>query len=234
MQLIEVSVAGVRSAVITLEAGGTPLRIVLFPMVHLGAPGYYRAVTDRLARCGLVVAEGISRPPASVRALTLAYRLPGRRHRNRGLTSQDIDYAALPGIPVVRPDMSGRDFRRHWRGVPAAERLAAWVLVPPVALAMALRGTRRTFGRHLSLDDLPSFQDEQVRHLAPGLTRAILDERDILLTECLAGICRDHAAERMDVAVVWGADHMPAVTRELFRQFGYRPRSAEWLTVFDF
>ena len=38
----------------------------------------------------------------------------------------------------------------------------------------------------------------------------------------------------MDVAVVLEAGHMPAVTRELYRQFGYRPRSAEWLTVFDF
>jgi hypothetical protein len=234
MQLVEVSVTGVRSAVITLEADGTPLRIVLFPMVHLGTPGYYRAVTDRLAGCGLIVAEGISQPPASVRALTLAYQLPGRQYRNLGLTSQDIDYAALRGIPVARPDMSGREFRRHWSGVPVLERLAAWLLVPPIALAMALRGTRRTFGRHLSLDDLPSFQDEQVRQLAPGLTRAILDERDLLLTDCLAGICRAHAGERMDVAVVWGAEHMRAVTRELHRRHGYRPRSAEWLTVFDF
>lgn len=38
MQLVEVSVTGVRSAVITLEAAGTPLRIVLFPMVHVGHP----------------------------------------------------------------------------------------------------------------------------------------------------------------------------------------------------
>jgi hypothetical protein len=31
-----------------------------------------------------------------------------------------------------------------------------------------------------------------------------------------------------------GTGHMPAVTRELDRQFGYRPRSAEWLTVVGF
>ena len=46
MQLVEVSNAGVRSAVITLEAAGTPVRIVLFPMIHLGTPDYYRAVTS--------------------------------------------------------------------------------------------------------------------------------------------------------------------------------------------
>jgi hypothetical protein len=33
---------------------------------------------------------------------------------------------------------------------------------------------------------------------------------------------------------VYGAAHMPAVTRELLRRYGYRPRTAEWLTVFGF
>ena len=36
------------------------------------------------------------------------------------------------------------------------------------------------------------------------------------------------------MAVVWGAGHMPAVTRELYRQFGYRPGSGAGLTIFDF
>jgi hypothetical protein len=232
MQLVEVSITGVRSAVITLEAAGTPLRIVLFPMVHVGTPGYYSAVTARLAGCGLIVAEGVRRPPVSVRALTLAAALVSRRRR-LGLTEQDIDYAAA-GVPVVWPDMSGREFRRHWSSVPVLHRLAVLLLAPPFAVASALLGTRRTIGRYLTQDDLPSFQDEQVSQLSPGLTQVIVDERDTLLTDCLAAICRDHAAERMDVAVVWGAGHMPAVTRELYRQFGYRPRSGEWLTIFDF
>ena len=65
------------------------------------------------------------------------------------------------------------------------ERLGALLLVPPIALAMALRGTRRTLGRHIGQDDLPSFQDAQLRQLAPGLLAAILDERDARLAECL-------------------------------------------------
>jgi hypothetical protein len=34
--------------------------------------------------------------------------------------------------------------------------------------------------------------------------------------------------------VVYGAGHVPAVVRALLARYGYRPRSAEWLTVFDF
>jgi hypothetical protein len=58
--------------------------------------------------------------------------------------------------------------------------------------------------------------------------------RDTLLADCLASIYNAHRDETFDVAVVYGAGHMPAITRELNRRFGYRPRRAEWLTVFDF
>src|SRR5439155_5736896 len=38
MQITEVSVIGVRSAVIELRRPGSPLRYVLFPMIHMGQP----------------------------------------------------------------------------------------------------------------------------------------------------------------------------------------------------
>jgi hypothetical protein len=59
MQIVEVSVIGVRSAVITLTRRDTSMQIVLFPMLHLGSAVFYRQVTSRLRGCQLVVAEGI-------------------------------------------------------------------------------------------------------------------------------------------------------------------------------
>jgi hypothetical protein len=230
MQLIEVSLTGVRSAVITLEAAGTPMRIVLLPMVHLGTPDFYRSVTARLAECDLIVAEGIYGRSIAAAALTLAYRLPAR-HGRLGLTVQKIDYARF-GVPVIRPDLSARQFRAGWRSVPWLQRLAVGCLVPPFALAFGLLGTRRTFSKYLNADDLPDHLDVEVKQALPELTGLILDSRDALLVDCLVSIHDAHQAER--VAVVYGAGHMPAVTREMFRRFGYRPRSAEWLTVFDF
>jgi hypothetical protein len=111
VQLIEVSVTGVRSAAITLRRADTPLRFVLLPMLHLGSPAFYREVTERLGRCQVVVAEGI---------------------RGRSL------------------------------------------------IARAQR-------------------------------------------------CQ----EPIEVAVVYGAEHMASVIRYLLGRYGYRPREAQWLTVFD-
>jgi hypothetical protein len=223
---------GVRSAAITLKAPGTAMRIILFPMLHLGSASYYQSVTSRLADCDLIVAEGIAGKSATARALTLAYRLPARRRR-LALIVQKIDYASL-GIPVVRPDMTARQFRDRWRSVPLPHRLAIWCLVPPYALSFALLGTRRTLGRYLGTEDLPDPMEAQARQLLPQLHEVILDHRDRLLTDCLASIYDARHTEEIDVAVVYGAGHMPAVTQELFRRYGYRPRTANWLTVLDF
>ena len=232
MQLIEVSMAGVRSAVITLRAPGTPMRIVLFPMIHAGTPAFYRSVTARLAGCDLIVAEGISGRSVVVQALTLAYRLPARSRR-LALAVQDIDYSSL-GVPVIRPDLTAGQFRARWRTIPVLQRLAVLGLVPAFALAFGLLGTRRTLSRYLDTDDLPTYMEDQARQVAPQLTELILTHRDALLVDSLTTIHQQRQAEAIDVAVVYGAGHMPALTRELYRRHAYRPSSAEWLTVFDF
>lgn len=37
--------------------------------------------------------------------------------------------------------------------------------------------------------------------------------------------------ERIDVAVVYRAGHVPAIVRGLLERHGYQARTAEWLTV---
>ena len=73
MQITEVNVSGVRTAVITVSRPGTPLLFVFFPMIHIGAPAFYQAVTGRIAQRDLVVAEGVSGWPVATEALMLAY-----------------------------------------------------------------------------------------------------------------------------------------------------------------
>lgn len=233
MQIIEVSATGVRSAVITLQSAATPMRIVLFPMIHLGTPDFYQSVTARLRHCRVLVAEGVAGRSIASLTLALAYRLPARSRR-LALTIQQIDYASL-GIPVIWPDMTAKQLRKGWRSVPSAQRIAVWCLAPPFALALWLLGTRRVIARHLgSKDDLPTHQEDHARQVTRELTELILDHRDALLMHCLASIHEARQTEKIDVAVVYGADHMPAIAHELLRRYGYRPRTAEWLTVFDY
>lgn len=230
MQLIEVSMTGVRSAVITLRAPGRPQRILLFPMLHLGAPAFYAEVTARLDRCAVVLAEGITEGSLITRALTISYRLPGRRRR-LGLVQQRIDYSRL-AAEVITPDMTGGQLRAGWRAVPLATRAALLLLAPVVGAGLWLLGTRRMLARHAAAADLPDAGDALLRDHSPALLDLLLDQRDALLATALDQVLAQHPEEAIDIAVVYGAAHLPAVTRYLLARHGFRPRAAEWLTVF--
>jgi len=231
VQLIEVSLTGVRSAVITLRRPETPLRFVLFPMLHLGTASFYQQVGQRLGACQLIVAEGVG-PTLVVRALTIAYRLPGHRRR-LGLVVQDAGLTDV-GVPVIQPDMTAAQFRQGWRAVPALHRVMIVCLAPVAGLALWLAGTKRTLSRYATVEDLPDLMASQVREQAPELTELLEDHRDRLLASALDAVHAEHCTEPMVVAVVFGAGHMPAVAHYLLERYGYRPRAAEWLTVFDF
>jgi hypothetical protein len=259
MQLIEVSMTGVRSAVITLQRESTPLRFVLFPMIHLGTAAFYQDVTARLRDCQLIVAEGVKGPSIIGLALMLSYRLPGRSRR-LNLAVQDIDYpglarqAASPGArraghsgpsasdmshtgsgsTLICPDMTARQFGRLWRSVPAVQRIAIWLVIPVMAVVIRLVGTRRYLARHMEQTDLPTIEDIAVRDKFPKVAELLFDRRDALILRALAAIHEQHSSEPVTVAVVYGAAHMPAVVHGLRERYGYRPRSAEWVTVFDF
>lgn len=232
MQIIEVSVTGVRSAVITLRRGPTPMQFVLVPMIHLGTAAFYAEVKARLRDGQLIVAEGVSGRSVLTWALTLSYRLPGRSRR-LNLVVQDDGYADC-GVPVIRPDITARQFARRWRSVPAIHRMMVWVAIPLVALAERVVGTRRLMSRHVALTDLPTLLDHEARQRLPQLMDVLVDHRDGLLLDALGAIHEQHSAEPIRVAVVYGAGHMPAVVQGLWNRYGYRPRTAEWLTVFGF
>jgi hypothetical protein len=232
MQLVEVSSFGMRAAVVTLRRSQTPLRFVLFPMVHLGTPDYYRQVAARLRDCQLVVAEGIRGRSAAAAALTMAYRLLGQRRR-LGLVVQDLGLQDLE-VPVVGPDMSGVEFDTRWRGLPLRLRLQVLYLVPVYATGMLLFGSRRFLARALgSLDDLPG-PGQAVPERFEALDRLVVDDRDRLLVRALDSIHQQRRHQEVEVAVVYGAGHMPAVVQHLSARLGYRAASAEWFTVFEF
>jgi hypothetical protein len=233
MQIIEASVIGVRSAVITFRRPDTPMQIVLFPMLHLGTKGFYEAVAARLRDCQLVVAEGIRGRSGTTSLLTMSYRLLGRSRR-LGLVVQELHLDRL-GIQVIRPDMTGRELDSRWRNeVSRLHRLLVIPAVPVFAAGMLLFGTRRVLGRYLALDDLPTREQEMADAAFEDIDKVIVHDRDALLIDALTSIHEDRCAEAIKVGVVYGAGHMPAVAAVLVSRLGYHARSAEWLTVFDY
>jgi pheromone shutdown protein TraB len=100
-------------------------------------------------------------------------------------------------------------------------------------LGFWLLGTRRMLSRYAAVEDLPSLAESHLRERYGALTELLVDRRDELLVAAVARIHQERSGEPIEVAVVYGAGHMPAVARYLLAGYGYRPREAAWLTVFD-
>lgn len=237
---------GVRSAVLMLTRGGSPLRFEIYPMVHIGEPAFYAAVAERLRRCDLIVAEGVGRPApcdrgsasgtrtgsAAVSALTASYRLPAWFARS-GLTEQHIEYATL-GVPVIGPDMSREQFTAGWNRVPLWQRALAVTAAPLVGLHWLAAGSRRELARHLNLDD-GDWQERMADvESLEELEDLLGEQRDRLLIAELDRIHRQRHHEAIKVAVVYGAHHVPPLIHAMRALHGYRVRGAEWLMVFGF
>ncbi|MBY8882423.1 hypothetical protein [Actinacidiphila acidipaludis] len=233
MQVFEVTGYSVRSAVITMRHKDTPLRFLLFPMAHVAAPSFYRQVRERLEGCDLVVAEGVHGRSRQVEMLTLAYRLAARRERN-GLVEQDYRTLLPPGVPVIAPDVSAgeaiADLKQATRWLYPVLLAAA----PVAGAVFALRGPR-AFLESESVDEhlppAPGTGTPTPAGLDDPVDRALLDRRDLRLVDALSRIHTERADEPVTVAVVYGAEHIPAVVAGLLDRHGYRPRDAEWLTV---
>ena len=233
MQIIEVTDLGVRSAVIRLRHRDTPLQFVIYPMMHMAKAAFYTTIATRLRRADVVVVEGISGGRGSVllNALTLSYTVL-RLNRQAKLVRQDIDYPAL-GVLIVRPDVGAEEFKATWRRVPLTDRLLMWCVLPLVVLARLFGGTRLIWSRSMEQDDLPSPQEEARAEQMPELDAAFGGERDARLLTALGRLHEERRMEDIEVAVVYGAGHVPVIVHALMDRYGYRPRSADWLTVAD-
>jgi hypothetical protein len=165
----------------------------------------------------------------------LAYRAL-RRHRRGTLVIQDVGEDTLD-VQVLRPDLTLPELRSRLRRLPlltyATARLALWVVVPWVALYLLIFGARRLLSRELALDVDTLYTDPSSGSRWDAIDRVVLDDRDALLVDALSNIHRRRCEEPIDVAVIYGAAHMPAVIYGLLARHGYRARTAQWVTVFD-
>ncbi|MCM0673865.1 hypothetical protein NCC78_03975 [Micromonospora phytophila] len=233
MQIIEHSIIGTRSAVLRLRRPGSQLEFVLFPMLHVASPKFYAAVAQRLRQCDLLVVEGVSGRSVLGWAITLTYRVMPANKRS-GLVVDNIAYRSL-GVELINPDVTTAEFAQGWRAMPQRYRLLMWCVIPIVAVAQFFGGTRRLLSPEVELNDLPSAKDEMYSdsEFSEHFERTFGGHRDERLLAALSELVRTRSSERIDVAVVYGAGHVPAIVRGLLDRHGYRPRKAEWLTVLD-
>lgn len=227
MQIIDTGVMGTRSAVLRLRRRGSDLTFVVFPMIHVASPGFYQEVQRRLASCAVIVMEGVSGRSVIGTAITASYRvIPA--NKKSGLVEQDFDLDALEG-EVINPDVTGEEFDQSWGKLPLGARVMMWCVIPVVTVMQLFGGRKRLLAPDVALDDdeLPESEFEE------QLDKVFIDERNDRLLAALVDLHKTRGHERIDVAIVYGAGHVPDLVHRLAKTLGYRPRTAEWITVVD-
>jgi hypothetical protein len=222
MQLTEMSATGFRTCVAEFRRPAGGLRWVIIPTIHMGHADYYWEIWQRLRSCQAVVAEIWDGPSSTGMVFANAMRL-ARQRASRDLVAQDIDYGAL-GVPIIFPDDHLAPHAGPDRRMSREERLAATVMTPILALHIALTGDGDWLGS-VSLD---------IHDHTDVLRTADDIEREELLLDVVREIDGEFGAEDMEVAVVFGALHMPTVVRELTR-LGHRVMpGTRWLTAINY
>jgi len=225
MQYIESSIIGVRSAVITLKRRTTPLRFILFPMVHVAQPDFYLEVENRAGACDLIVAEGTPSHEA----------FPVQKWMSKIRTDHLIDQLngldlERTGVPVQWEDVAPRKAKS------GPEQAVAAVTDSAAAVVMKALGR---YGSPLGLPGLDQSDEHDDRwerlatagRLGRAVESRVLHDRDSRLVRALGAIHRERYGEQAKVAVVYGAAHIPAVVDYLTQSFSYYHENSEWLTV---
>ncbi len=232
MQFIEKNSFNVRSAIYRLQKDGQGLEFILFPMIHIGSQEFYDDVSDRLAKCDLILAEGVDSRKASL--LTRSYRIVKRIRRMDLVTQQEGMKVASFRDKLMNADMEVRAFDEQWSSLPLALRAQIFFLVPVYVIYLFLFGTRETIAENIAVEDLPSsnevlLQDDDF----DKLDALLIDERDRRLIRNIANLDEANGKDKRTVGVVFGAMHMRNVTSFLLHKLKYRIAKAEWVTVFD-
>lgn len=223
MQFMDSGVIGIRSAVITLKHRTTPLKFVLFPMVHVAEQQFYDEVAARARLCQLVVAEGV---PSRFTPMQEWMARQRWGHLVDQLTGLRIESLGVPVRWEAEPDDSPKSHREH-----IMSRLEDFAGAATIVLARKFIDPATVPG----VDQAEAYV-ESALNLTGGwfdrmLEYNVVTVRDARLVRMLDQIHNDRAAEPVTVGVVFGAGHMPAVAAHLCGPLGYIAASAEWLTV---
>src|SRR6266404_6619928 len=128
MQFIEKNSFNVRSAVYHLKKENDGLEFILFPMIHVGSKEFYYEVSQRLARCDVILVEGVT--SRNVQLLTLSYRVVKRIRRMALVTQNDgLDFSGLQR-KIIKADIEGSVFDRRWSTLPIVFRAQLLFLLP--------------------------------------------------------------------------------------------------------
>lgn len=221
---------GLRTARMVFRSRGSPVSVMLYPMVHVGEERFYNETYDEAFSHDVVLVEGV-RSSVS-RNLTRSYRW---------LNFERLGLVRQPRTPpqesvtarIVKADLTADEFHREWRKVSLPLRAAFLIGAPLYGVHRRFFASREHLARNMCLEDRQSAHE--ILSWSPRLepvNHSIIHARDKRLIECMAAELDSTSGSDKRIAVIYGARHMRAVLRELARR-GFYCSESSWRTIFS-
>lgn len=196
----------------------------LFPMIHIADHAFFRQVAASADTHDMVLKEG---------SRTAAGRTANRTHLiasavNPGLAAQSRSMRESAGAHWVNSDLAPKRFNRFWRRIPVLRRVLFHLIMPVLGVALRLPRTRRLLIDAMA-EGSTSADDSIDDVFGEGFHDVVVKQRDKALIEACAQTITTW--DDGDVAVVWGAAHIPPLVMSLIGDHGYRTTERSWITV---
>ena len=226
----------------------------LVSVAHLGTPEYYAAIQKRLDAKTVVLFEGVgledqmkAGPGAATHeagiqkqlsnALGLVFQLDAIDYRRKHFVNSDLPFAGVEKEVRERTETveAPNETYQMLMGAIQGSPQTMDMLKPMMAFLTASPEMRET--TRLLLIEVLSRAEEMVG-FAKSISPEMKDIFDVLLTERNAIVIRDlktQIAKRQpgeNIAVFYGAAHMPELANRLREELHYAPAAQVWDTAF--
>lgn len=230
MRFIEIKSFCVTVRLHHFKKRGTGLEFILFPMIHIGEKGFYEEIRTRLDECDVIFAEGVNTKWADF--LTFTYRAAAKSKRINLITQQKALLLKNLKPKILNFDISPKEFNRKLNKISLPTRLFLLLFMPLFGIYLFFSGSREMLVKYMMIDN-PDLKKEDTEDEIDKFEKLLKAERDDVLIDNIEQFHNENNKEKLKIAVVFGADHMPKVASFLIHELKYRLLETELVKVFD-
>lgn len=230
MKFIEIKSFCVTARIHHFKKKGTGLEFILFPMIHIGEKGFYEEIRSRIEVCDVIFAEGVNSKLAGF--LTFPYRVAAKSKRINLITQQSAQLLKNLKSKILNSDMSPREFNRKLNEFTLPTKLFLLLACPVFGIYLFFSGSREMLVKYLLLEK-PDLKKDDAEDEIDKFEKLFIDERDGVLIENIEQFHNENDNEKLKVAVVFGAAHMPKVASFLIHELKYKLVETKLVKIFD-
>ncbi len=227
MQIIESTPFGLRSAIWTLSSNKHAPKIHVFPMIHLADKSFFEQVEEKATNCDLILTEGVKSKLAPIIASAYSFAEKSKR----------LNLFVQPRIKsdkCINIDISESNFDSSFAKIPFKTRLSLYTVAPLYGLCLRFFASRHYIATRQGVE-IEKGRDEILFDESDwdDIYELLVDKRDKIIIKNIQTILKDKNSERIDIAIVYGAEHMRAILKYLMDVEQYKVTRSEWLSVIE-